>query len=203
MSASSASSRWAAIFLALASTLSSAWDDGRHADRAGAGAVGAHAHLHLVGVAMDDVDRVDADPEPLGDELREGRFVALAVAVRTGQHLDRADRVDSHFRRFPKADAGAKGTDRLGRRDAAGLDVAGHADAAQLAIGLGLGLAGREAVIVGGLHGGVERSTEIAAIIGHDHRRLVRELGDEVLAPQVRGLTPSSRAAVSMARSTR
>ena len=55
-------------------------DDRRHADRAGARAVGAHAELHLVGVAVHDRDVLDRNAEPLGDELREGRLVALAVA---------------------------------------------------------------------------------------------------------------------------
>ena len=41
-------------------------DDRRHADRAGARAVGAHAHLHLVGVAMDDRHAVDRHAEAVG-----------------------------------------------------------------------------------------------------------------------------------------
>ena len=56
-------------------------DDRRHADRAGARAVGAHAELHLVGVAVHDRDVLDRNAEPLRHELREGRLVALAVAV--------------------------------------------------------------------------------------------------------------------------
>jgi hypothetical protein len=40
-------------------------DDGRHADGAGARAVGAHAELHLVGVAMHHRDLLDGDAEPL------------------------------------------------------------------------------------------------------------------------------------------
>ncbi len=108
-------------------------DDRRHADGARARAIGAHAHLHLVGIAMHDRHAVDRHAETVGDELGEGRLVALPVAVRAGQHLDRADRVDPHLRRFPQADAGAKRADRRRRRDAAGLDVAAHADAALLA----------------------------------------------------------------------
>ena len=60
--------------------------------------------------------------------------MALAVAVRAGEDFDRADRIDAHFRRFPQADAGAERADRSRRRNAAGLDVAAHADAAQLAV---------------------------------------------------------------------
>ena len=74
------------------------------------------------------------DAEPVRDELGEGRLVALAVAVRAGQHLDRADRVDAHLGRFPQADAGAERADRRRGRDAAGLDIGREADAAQLAV---------------------------------------------------------------------
>ena len=34
-------------------------------------------------------------PRRTGDELGEGRLVALAVTVRAGQNLDRADRIDA------------------------------------------------------------------------------------------------------------
>ena len=79
-------------------------------------------------------------PRRSDDQLRERRLVALAVAVRAGQDLDGADRIDAHLGRFPQADAGAEPADRLRRRDAAGLDVAGHADAAQLAFVLAFAL---------------------------------------------------------------
>ena len=161
-------------------------EDGGHADRRRARAVGTHAELHLVGIAMHDRDLADRNAEPAGDQLRERRLVALAVAVRTGQDFDGADRIDAHFSGFPQADAGTETADRLRRRDAAGLDVAGDADAAQLAFGLGLGLAGGEAGIVDRLHRRIQRGAEIADVIGHDHRRLVREGGDEVLAAQFR-----------------
>ena len=85
-------------------------------------------NLHLVGVAMDDRDILEGNAEALRHELREGRLVALAVAVRAGQHLDRADRIDAHFRRFPLADAAADRADDCRRRKAAGLDIGGKAD---------------------------------------------------------------------------
>ena len=163
-------------------------EDRGHADGGRARAVGAHAELHLVGVAMDDLDLADRNAEPLGDQLREGGLVALAVAVRSRQDLDGADRIDPDFGGFPQADAGAEAADRFRGRDAAGLDVAGEADAAQLAFGLRLGLARREAGIVDRLHRGVERGAEIADVIGHDDRGLVRELRDEVLAAQFAGI---------------
>ena len=148
-------------------------DDGGAADRDRARAVGAHAELHLVGVAVDDLHLADRNAETFRDQLRKRRLVALAVAVRARQDLDGADRIDADFRGFPQADAGAEAADRLRRRDAAGLDVAGDADAAQLAFGFGFRLAGREAGVVDRLHRGVERGAEIADVIGHDDRRLV------------------------------
>ena len=51
---------------------------------------------------------------------------------------------------------------------------------------LGLLLAGREAGVIDRLQRGVERRTEIADVIGHDHGGLVREGRDEVLAAQFR-----------------
>ncbi len=105
-------------------------DDGRHADRPRARAVGAHAHLHLVGVAVDDVDAVDRHAEAVGDQLGEGGFMPLPVAVRPGQNLDGADGIDSDLGRFPETDAGTERADRRRRRDAAGLDIAAHANAA-------------------------------------------------------------------------
>ena len=131
-------------------------------------------------------DLADRNAKAFGDQLAEGRLVALAVAVRTRQDLDGADRIDADFGGFPQADAGAEAADRLRGRDAAGLDVAGEADAAQLAFRLRLGLARREAGIIDRLHRGVERGAEIADVIGHDDGRLVRELRDEVLAAQFR-----------------
>ena len=108
--------------------------------------------------------------------MRECRLVALAVAVRPGQDFDGADRIDPHFRGFPQADAGAEAADRLRRRDAAGLDVAGDADAAQLAFALCLRLARGEAGIVDRLHRRIQRGAEVADVVGHDHRGLVRKL---------------------------
>ena len=76
-------------------------DDGAHAHRTRARAIGAHAELHLVGVTVDDLDRVERHAEAVGDDLREGGLVPLAVAVGAGQDLDRADRVHADFRAFP------------------------------------------------------------------------------------------------------
>src|SRR5436190_22355149 len=101
---------------------------------------------------MDDLHLADGNAETFGDQLAEGGLVTLAMAVRTREDFDRAHRIDAYLRGFPQTDAGAEAADGLGRRDAAGLDVAGHADAAQLAFGFSLGLAAGDARIVDRLH---------------------------------------------------
>src|SRR5579871_1666831 len=101
--------------------------------------------------------------------------MALTVAVRAGQHLDGADRIDAYLRRFPKADAGPEASDRLRGRNAAGLDVAGEANAPQFPFGLRLGLASGKTGVIDRLQRRVQRSAEIPCVIGKDHRRLMRE----------------------------
>ena len=88
---------------------------------------------------------------------------------------------DSH-RPTPRAER----ADRLRRRDAARLDVGREADAAQLAVARRLALALADTLVVGKLHRLLERRVIVAGVVGHDHRRLVRERLDEVLAPQIR-----------------
>src|ERR1700761_6551546 len=129
---------------------------------------------------MDDRDLADRDAETLGDQRAEGGLVPLAVAVRSGEDFDGADRIDPDFRRLPQTDAGAEAADGFRRRNATGLDIAGEADAAELALLPRLLLARRKAGIVDRLQCGVERGAEIADVIVHDDRRLVWELGDEI-----------------------
>src|SRR5205823_11137303 len=96
----------------------------------------------------DNLHLADRNAETVRNQLREGGLVALAMAVRTREDFDGADRIDADFRGFPQADAGAEAADRFGGRDAAGLDVAGETDAAQLALLPGLILPRREAGVV-------------------------------------------------------
>ncbi len=63
-------------------------DDRGATDRQRARAIGAHAERHLGGVAVDDIDLLHGDAELVGDDLREGRLMALAVAVAAGEHRD-------------------------------------------------------------------------------------------------------------------
>src|SRR5438128_3936451 len=131
---------------------------------------------------MDDLNLADRNTQTAGDELRERGLVALAVAVRSREDLDGADRIDPDFGGFPQAHAGAETADRFRRRDAAGLDVAGDADAAELAFALRLRLARREAGVIDRLHRGIQRGAETADVIGHDDGRLMRKLRDEIVA---------------------
>ena len=81
--------------LALGDDLVHRLDHGGAADGEAAAAIGAHAERDLGGVAVDDVDLGDRHAELVGDELREGRLVALAVAVRAGEDGDAAGRMDA------------------------------------------------------------------------------------------------------------
>src|SRR3984893_9150644 len=148
MSPSDASNRCEAIFLAFARPFLLLFEVGGPAAGDGAGAVSAHAELHLVGVAMDDLHLADGNAEALRDQLRKRRLMALAMAVRTGQDFDGADRIDPDLRGFPQTDAGAQAANCFRGRDAAGLDVAGEADAAEFSFRLRLGLARGEAGVV-------------------------------------------------------
>ena len=93
------------------------------ADGQRARAVGAEAERAGAGVAVDDVDHVGRDPEPVGDDLRERRVQALAV--RRGARVDgrRAGRVHAHERGLVEAglQADAHRADDARRREAADL----------------------------------------------------------------------------------
>jgi hypothetical protein len=52
----------------------------------------------------------------------------------------------------------------------------------------GFALALAEALVVGKLHRLLERGVIVAGVVGHDHRRLMREVLDEVALAQFRGV---------------
>src|SRR5262249_10382902 len=159
--------------------------DAEAAHGAGAGAIGAHPELHLVGIAVHDADVVERNAEPFGHDLRKGGLVALAVLVTAGEDFDRAGGIDAHFRRFPQPDAAAERADRLARPNPAAFDIGGEADAAKIVVAGGPALALAEAAVVGDFQRLFERRVIVAGVIGHDHRRLVRELLDEILLAQI------------------
>ena len=204
MSCSLLSRRWAAIFLPLTNDLVARLRQRRAADDERARAVGAHAELHLVGVAEHDIDIVERHAEFLADDLREGRLVALAVTVRADEHRDLSGRMHAHGRALIKTAARAEPTGDARRGQAAGLDVSAEPDAAQLAVARGDRLALGEAGPVGDLQRLVEAAFRIAAVVFHHHRRLVGIglLGNHVAAADLGLVDPRSLAATSTRRSS-
>jgi len=113
-------------------------------------AIGAHAEGHLGGVAMHDIHIGHGDAQLVGDQLREGRLMALPMGMRAGQHRDAAGRVHADRANLIQAGTGAERADHGRGGDAAGLQIGGDADAAQLAARLGLGATRLEAMPAGG-----------------------------------------------------
>src|SRR5262249_59861808 len=97
-------------------------------------AISRDAELSRVGIAGRAAEVVERDAQPFGYGLREGGLVALAVLVTAGENFNRAGWIDAHLRRLPQPDAAAERADRLARRNPAGLDIGGEADAAQLVV---------------------------------------------------------------------
>ena len=81
-----ASRRCAATFFALSLNALRRDVHGRPADRGRAAAVGPPSLRRIVGVAGDDLDILDRKAELVGDDLREGGF--LTLAVRPGADVD-------------------------------------------------------------------------------------------------------------------
>src|SRR5262249_29007995 len=98
------------------------------------------ALCHQRGVALTDAHGLEGDAELLGDDLRIGGLVALAVRLVADDDRDRAVGLDAN-------DGGRR------RPTATGLDVVGEADAARLAAALRLAPAGFEAVPIAILDG--------------------------------------------------
>ncbi|GBD42175.1 hypothetical protein HRbin39_01564 [bacterium HR39] len=89
---------------------------------------------------------------------------------------------EAHLGTLPQPHARTEADGRLGGRHAAGLDVAGDADAAELALRLRLPAALLEVGVVGELQRPVETGLVVAGVVDQRHRRLVGEgvLRDEV-----------------------
>ncbi len=145
--------------------------DGGAAHGRRARTAGAAAGDQLVAVALQQPDAVERDAELVGQNLRKGRRVALAVIERAGD--------DGHRAVVLEADAALFGGHRRG-----GLDIAGDAEAAQLAGALAVALARLEALDVGALHRILEQAGEVAAVVVDAGRRLERHfLGLDEIAP--------------------
>ena len=176
--------------LALGDDLVGRLDDGGAAHGERARAVGAHAEEDLTGVAVLDVDVLHRDTELVRDDLGEGGFVSLPVAVRAGEHRDLACRVHAHLTGFEQARPGAERTGDVRRGDAAGLDVAGVSDTAQQSLLRARRLARREAVDISDLQHALQGCIIVAGVVGEAHGRGVGKLANEVASPQLRGIDP-------------
>ena len=93
---------------------------------------------------MHDLDHILGDADHFRDHLRECRLVALPVAVRSGHHHQTPGRIHPHRGGFVQTGTRTQLAHKIRRRDAASLDIAVYAEAAQLAFGLGCGAAGGE-----------------------------------------------------------
>ena len=198
MSSGAASRLCAAIALTLSTSLHGRAGDRLAADGQRARAVGAEAERAGAGVAVDDVDHVGRDAEPVGDDLRERRVQALAV--RRGARVDgrRAGRVHAHERGLVEArlQADAHRADDARRREAADLHPGREADPAVDALRSQLLLLAAERVEVDVREQLVERAVVVAGVVDDADGHLGREvlLGDEVLAPDLERVHRRARA---------
>ena len=173
--------------LALGDDLVGGLDDGRAADGERSRAVGSERVVRSSGVAVQHGDVLERHAELVGDDLREGRLVALTVTVRAGDHRHRTGHVDADLTDFEQSHPGAERDRHLGRREPAGLDVAGEADAALLAGRFRSRPPGAEPTVVDVPQGLVEARLVVARVVGERHRRVVREVAglDEVPPPDL------------------
>ena len=109
--------------------------DGRAAHGNRARTIRAHAEGDAAGIAVHDLDVLDRHAQAIGHDLRKGRFMALAVAVRAGEYRDGARRVHADFAGFKQASPCPQRPSDVRWRKPARLDVAGIAHAAQPALG--------------------------------------------------------------------
>ncbi len=145
--------------------------DRRAAERRRTRAAGAFADRHLVGVALDVMDLIGVDAEPVAEQLLVDGFVPLALGDRARQQGHRAAAVEADFGRFEAAGRGA-------------LDRVRDADAAQFAAPARFGAALLEPGEIGEAERHVEALLELAAIVGEGQARFERHrLGRDHVAP--------------------
>ena len=108
----------------------------------------------------------------------------LPVAVTAGHHDQPAGGVDPHRRAFIEPCPRAELAHKVRRGNAAGLDIAVHAEAAQLALRLTLTAPRFKTRVVSDLFELVHRGVVIARVIFHRHRGGIGKLRHEVLAAQ-------------------
>ena len=125
---------------------------------------------------MHDINLRHRHAELIGDQLREGGFMALAMAMRAGQHRHAAGWVHADGANLIKPRAGAKAADNGGGRDAAGFQIGGTANTAQLAALGGFRTTRREAGPIRRSQSLFQGRVVIAAVILQRDRRLIGEL---------------------------
>ena len=164
--------------------------EGDSADGETAAPVRVQPELHHRGVAVDHLDLLDRDPEPVGDDLRERRHVALPVRRGADQDLDGPGREAADRGGVPAAGAVADRAEDPRRSEAAHLDVGRQTDADLLRVAASapLGLVATEPVVVDELERLVERGVEVAGVDLEPGRDRLGKLGDEVLAPKLDGI---------------
>ena len=188
---SDASRRCAAIFFALARMRRRPSRSPRPR-RASSGCVGAEAVRRVVRVALLHLDVLRLEPELLSDDLRERRFVALALRLDAELEHRLAGRMDAELGAVVHPQAGDVVLRAVpGAHD---LGEGGEADADQLAFGACLLLLAPELGIAELLQREVHGRLVVARVVLEPGGRLVRELLrlDEVLPPKSAGSTPSS-----------
>jgi hypothetical protein len=173
--------------LALLLDLVERHEDGGAAHGGGAAAVGAHAEGDGPGIAVDDLDVIHGHAQFARHELREGRFMALAVRVRARVHRHLARGMHAHRPRLVEPGPRAQGADHLRGRDGARFDVCREAHPEQATLLARLGLLGPELLVVEDLQELVEGRAVVATVVGHGHQGLEGpgKLGDEVLSPDL------------------
>ena len=154
-------------------------------DRSGPAAVGAQPERRLVGIAVHHVDVLRRDTQFLGDDLGEGRLVALALGLHRKPHHRFTGRVDTQL--TPVGHAQAKNVHILARACADSLGEEGHPDAHQLAALALLGLLGTQLLVADHVHGLAHRGLVVTRVIQPAGLALVRELLglQQVLQPQL------------------
>ena len=131
---------------------------------------------------MQHLDLVVADAELIGDDLRDGRLVTLAVRRRPDQDLHGSGRKEANRRSVPAAGAVADRAEDAGRSETAHLEIGREADPELLRVATlaapGLFLAHR--VVVEQLERRVEVRVVVARVDGEPRRDRLRELAQEV-----------------------
>src|SRR4029077_2330292 len=160
------------------------------ADGEAATAVGVHPERNDGGVSVEHLYLVELVAEPIGDDLRPGGLVPLAVRRGARQHLARPGRQAADRGRVPAARTEADRAENRGRREAAHLDVGAESDAQPFRVVevAARALLGAELLVAGLLEGGVEARLIVPRVDRQARRNGRWELLDEVAATDLDGI---------------